>query len=326
MRGAQLRSAIFLAAWLSVFAPVSWAQSDAELALNQARLSYQQDDFAAARTHAQQALQTDPNNPDIHLLLGRTSLQLGQVDEALSAFRKVLQFAPKHVDAARMVAALEGRLGDAQLRLKLVADLIQAGLLKPAERQLAAIRADTSLGNQHQQQILTLQTELALQSGDGTTALAALRELVIRVPDIAKTPAVRLLFARAHVAAGGDGVAAGLAELKDLAEKSPDTPQGQGALLTLLSYRQRQGEDVVKPLAAWIAANPNHPALHTARQHQRTIVEDLLQATLRLPVPAADAKLADTDQAALAAASHALEAFAKTSDQLALVQLLLAHF
>ena len=64
------------------------AQTDAEVAFQQAKVAFANQQFAAARDLLTMASQTDAKNPDIFLLKGKAHYQLGELDEALSAWRR----------------------------------------------------------------------------------------------------------------------------------------------------------------------------------------------------------------------------------------------
>ena len=116
------------------------AQSDAEIAMKGAREAFAADEFEKAVKPAETAAQTDGENPDIHLLLAKSRLQLGDLDESLASFRRVIEIAPKHSYAAQMVKALEGRSDNVALRLKLAADLLSDGMPGPASQELSAVK------------------------------------------------------------------------------------------------------------------------------------------------------------------------------------------
>jgi len=56
-------------------------------------------DFQDALTLFQQALEADPNNPDILNMLAHTQRKLGMLDEALSNYKKALELRPKFPEA-----------------------------------------------------------------------------------------------------------------------------------------------------------------------------------------------------------------------------------
>ena len=86
-----------------------YAQADAQKAYQDAKTAYQAGNFAEARDLAQKAAQTDAKNPEVFLLLGQAAYQLGQVDDAVSAWKQTLVLAPKEPFAARMLDALQAQ-------------------------------------------------------------------------------------------------------------------------------------------------------------------------------------------------------------------------
>lgn len=301
------------------------AQTDADVALQKAREAYAGDQFESARDQAKAASQTDARNPDVWLLLGKAHFQLGELDQALAAWRTLLKLAPNHEYGRRMVAALEGRISDVDVRIRLARVNVREGFTKTARNELASLRSRTSLTSEQRQTVLLLLAEVAVLDGAGTEALAVINELITRIPDTANSVDVRLLTARAQVATGGDLTAFGLAGLTKIVEESADTPNGKVAALELLLHRMSQSEDVVADVVAWVADNATLPATRRARAALRNSVQQYLAGS-RTTGPNPDAELNENDLAALAAAAHAVKVFVDPADQVALTKTLTDHF
>jgi tetratricopeptide (TPR) repeat protein len=108
---------LFAAIWGLGFTGLSWAsgtgapqmESDSgnSGASNQAELSlYQQGlqatkagDFEKARDLFQQALDQDPNNPDILNMLAHSQRKLGKIDDAIDNYKKALAIKPNFPEA-----------------------------------------------------------------------------------------------------------------------------------------------------------------------------------------------------------------------------------
>ncbi|KKK60546.1 hypothetical protein LCGC14_3023270, partial [marine sediment metagenome] len=101
------------------FTPTAMAQVDAQQAYSQAKTSYEADSFEQARDLAQQASETDPENPEVFLLLGKAHYQLGELDEAMAAWRRTLQLAPEQPYAKQMLAVLQDQAAEIDVRIKL---------------------------------------------------------------------------------------------------------------------------------------------------------------------------------------------------------------
>ena len=78
---------VFAYAVLFMLPSFAIAQSDAEIALSNAREAFAAENFEEARDLLITAAQTDARNPDSHLLLGKAHYQLGEVKEAMEAWR-----------------------------------------------------------------------------------------------------------------------------------------------------------------------------------------------------------------------------------------------
>jgi YaiO family outer membrane protein len=69
-------------------------------------------DPAEALRRLERALESEPDNSDIHLQIGLAQLALGRLDEAEAAFRRTLELAPDYEDARLGLARVALRRGD----------------------------------------------------------------------------------------------------------------------------------------------------------------------------------------------------------------------
>ena len=123
-------------ALVAAAAPAALAQSDAQAAFAQAKTAYSAGEFAKARDLAEKAAATDAKNPEVFLLLGRAHYELGELDDAVTAWKQTLALAPTEPFAAKMLEALRGQRSGADLRIKLVEAMI-AEKLFPRHRRSA---------------------------------------------------------------------------------------------------------------------------------------------------------------------------------------------
>lgn len=325
MTGHRARVFLVLTGWcFSSIGSTVHAQSDAEMALSEARMAYANEQFEQARDAAQKASETDAQNPDVFLLLGKAHYQLGELEQAMSAWRTVLELAPDHSYARRMLDALQAGRVEAETQIRVAARLIDDGLL-PAARDDLRTLIGQPLSDAQRDRVFTLLAEIAIQSGDGQEALRLVTQLTARNPDTESTPPVRLLTARAQVVAGGESLRTGLSELTELANTENETREGKVARLELLRHRLSRQEDVVADVAAWIAENETLPESRRARMALSSSVNGFLSKSQSLPAPEADSELNQYDRAAFAAAGHALTAFVDPTGQVALIQTLIDH-
>jgi Flp pilus assembly protein TadD len=75
---------------LLTYVTVVNAQVESQKAYQEAKAAYQAGKFFEARDLAEKASQTDPKNPEVFLLLGQARYQLGQVDDAVAAWKQTL--------------------------------------------------------------------------------------------------------------------------------------------------------------------------------------------------------------------------------------------
>ena len=77
-------------------------------------------DYESALNHLSKALKKDPNNADIHNLLGYSYRKLGNTDKAFEHYRTALRIEPKHRGANEYMGELyleTGQLDKAEERL-----------------------------------------------------------------------------------------------------------------------------------------------------------------------------------------------------------------
>ncbi len=301
-----------------------FAQTDAETALQNARTAFANERFEAARDLLETASQTDAENPDIILLLGRAHYQLGELDQAIAAWRRTLKLAPAHAYAKRMVDTLQGKILDADVRIKVIESLLEEQLPQLAQPEIFSLKRG-SLSRPQLVRLLSLEAQAMIDLGQAGEALKSLRELAVRDPDQSATAHTRLLTGKAKLALGGDSIAEGLAILTAVKAEFADAVEGVAADLALISFRMDQGEDAIDELAAWITANPQHVDRHAARQTMIRAVSVFLQEAARQPIPNKEDALSEVDSRVLAAAEHALTSLKQADDSLQLANQLVAH-
>ena len=287
--------------FLTIISTPAHAQSDAEIALGNARKAFAAEQYEQARDLLITAAQTDAKNPDIHLLLGKSHYQLGDIKQAMLAWQTTLRFAPEQAYAKRMLARLKGEAVDAKTRLALAEALLQDRLYQQAAMELAKVRRETKLTDDERQRLLLLDADLALGIGKAPEALHQLEELAIRYPGQKDKLPAQLLGARAQVAAGGDLLAAGLATLEKLSKA--ETPLGARAELELLAFRFHQSAVGVDVVLGWIEKHAKHPAQPRAREVLLKAIEGLLMATDQGPPAKPKAKLTAEETKALVLAA-----------------------
>jgi tetratricopeptide (TPR) repeat protein len=279
------------------------AQSEAEIAYGEAKTAFEAGQFDKARDLLVTASQTDVKSPDIYLLLGKAEYQLGNIEEAMEAWRRTLRLAPAQAYASRMLEVLTGQAVDADARLRIAAGLLQDGLLQPAANELARVRSEKTLSDEQRVELLLLEAEHHVLSSQANGALEELRQLTVRFPDHTKNLRTRLLSARAQVGSGGDLVPAGLAELKTLVAEHADTPEAAAAEVELILHDLIANPEALPPLVAWIKAHADHGSAGAAR---RRLVE-AIGKLLSMADPAAPigpkVELSETDKLALSTAA-----------------------
>ncbi|MHC4405135.1 MAG: tetratricopeptide repeat protein [Planctomycetota bacterium] len=277
------------------------AQADAQQAFQAAKAAFEAGSFTEARDLAEKASQTDTENPEVFLLLGRAHYQLGELDDAIKAWSRTLALAPEEPYAAKMLDALKAERADVDARIRLVEVLLGERLHEAARKQCAELMAEASLSAVQRAKIITIRAELLLSAGaKGGTAEAQrlVEELRALYPDEADPVQMTLLSGQVKLRLGGESTAEGVAALEKLVADHPNTPAAATARYELISYGRQAGADAewADAMAQWIADNPGHPSVYEAKMG---LITGYLEITRRSGKPAKDGGVSPTDEKAL---------------------------
>lgn len=289
-----------------VFSPTVVAQTDSETALQNGRAAFEQQRFADSVEYLNTASQTDRENPDIYLLLGRAHYQLGDVDAAMKAWNRTLELAPAQAFARRMIDALSGKVVDVDERIDIVQSLIRQRLPRYVPNEIQVLKRKT-LSDAQRVRLLVLEAEALIAAGQGAAALRPLGELVVRDPEMAGTAKAQLLLGQAKLSVP-DSVIEGLAILAEVKTDFPDSAEGQAADLAGIIYRVDRDGGAIDDLLVWVDANPDHPQLPDARIAIVSATTNLLQLGLRQPPAKRSDGLSLLDGQILKAAEYAVTA------------------
>ena len=305
-------------------APPALAQADAQAAFQQAKAAFQAGKFAEARDLAKKAAETDAKNPEVFLLLGKAHYQLGELDDALAAWKRTLALAPEEPFAAKMLEVLRAQRAGADLRIKLVEAMIAEKLFAPAQLECHGLLNDKSLSEAQRAKVMNLQAEIHVQTNQIAEAQKVLREVLILYPKQADPVQTTLLLGQAKLRAGGDATAVGLELLKKLIADHADTAAAATAQFELVSFDLKQGVDQarVDALAKWLAKYPQHGL---ATDAQRTLVESYLALARQGAKPGPQSDLSAADATALTLAVNLAKQQVRAEVTAGLVDTLLKH-
>ncbi|MBN1852575.1 MAG: tetratricopeptide repeat protein [Pirellulales bacterium] len=277
--------------------------ADAEQAMQEARAAYDAKDFEKARDLALKASETDPDNAEVHLLLGLARYQLGEVHDAIAAWKRTLQLAPEQPYAKKILAVLQGQVTTVDTRIKLIELLIQQKLYPPALNECTFLQVDKSMDDRQRAKVMTLQAELLVRIGEHSKADEALQKLLVLHPEHADPIQTTLLLGLAKLGNNAVSRSDGLALLKKVAVEHPDTPAAIWAQYELNAFDLRQGITParVEAMANWVAANRDH---EFANQGRRELLTAYLRLTVQSGKPAPQSNLSPTDEKALALAAE----------------------
>ena len=273
--------------------------ADAEAAMKQARAAYQAADYPLSRDLAKKASETDPNNPEVHLLLGQAHYQLGELDEAITAWKRTLRLAPEQPYAAKMLAVLRGEAVEIDTRIKLIEVMLAERLYDPALGECRKLMADEALSDAQRVKTMTLQAESLVRMHKGPEARTLLHELLERYPRQADPVQTTLLMGEAKLQGDAQSAREALVSLQTLVADHPDTPAAARARYDIITHDPKLADAVhqAEAMANWLAANADHELADDAR---RSLLDTYLTPDGQLPKPTADSQLSPTDVQALA--------------------------
>jgi len=302
----------------------AWAQADAEQLYKAAQAAYQAGQFAEAAEQAERASKTDNRNPEVFLLLGKARYQLGQVDEAIAAWKQTLALAPQEPFAKRMLDALQGGQRDVDTRIALVETMIRERLDAAALRECGKLLADKAPLDAQRAKIMTLQAELNVRAGSYADAQKTLREIQSLYGEHVDEAQTMLLLGQAKLRGGGPAIGEGLELLKQVLKKFPQSPAAPTARLEWLRFDLQQAVtvDLTGTLSHWLRDHPNHPMKNEAR---RTLLDAYLTLALQEARPERKGDLRNADLLAVALGAEICRSTVQADERSAMIQRLLQH-
>ncbi len=241
------KAAFWCCAVLLTSVSMVYAQADAQKAYQEAKSAYQAGKFSEACDLAEKAAQTDPKNAEVFLLLGQARYQLGQVDEALAAWKQTLALAPKEAFAARMLELLQAQRAGVDIRITLIETLLGEKLFDPAQQEAKKLLADKAISDTQRAKLLLLQAEALLGLGKPLEAEKVLSEVAVLYPKQADPVQIKLLLGRAKLNLGQEAAGEGITILKQIAAEHPDSLAGAMARYELIVFNLKQNILPEKP-------------------------------------------------------------------------------
>ncbi|MBN2477177.1 MAG: tetratricopeptide repeat protein [Pirellulales bacterium] len=279
------------------------AQADAGQAYQDAKAAYEAGQFGQARDSAQKASETDPDNPEVYLLLGKAHYQLGELDEAITAWKRTLALAPEQPYAKQMLDVLRGQAAAIDVRIRLIEMMIQERLYAPARTECAELLVDQAPSDAQRARVMILQAESLVRMHKGPDARRVLHELLTSYPQLADPVQSTLLLGEAKLQGDPRSVAEALTLLRKVVADHPETPAAVDAQYDLirhapdLRWEPAQWEaSRAEAMAEWLAAHGDH---RWAQEGRRLVIDAYLALTLRGPKPTAKSDLSPTDVKAL---------------------------
>ncbi len=118
-----------------VISGVAFCQEIAREEFNAGRKAFAEEKYDEALAHFLKARDTDAQNPEVHIWLGKTCLVLGRVDEAVKAWSKALKLAPANKALEERLKRLKGAVTDIDAEIGVVETLLEERLYVHALRK-----------------------------------------------------------------------------------------------------------------------------------------------------------------------------------------------
>jgi len=319
------RMTLFVLAGLVIASPAAvLAQADAKQAFELGKKVFEQGNYEAARDQFAKAAQTDVKNSEVFLWLGKAHYQLGELDEAIAAWKTTRRLAPDNAFARKMLKALRGQQLDADTAIRIIETLIEERLFAAALRDCDELLRDKALTDAQRVKVMALRAAALVETRRPADALAVVRDLLVRYPKLADPAQTGLLMGMAKLRMGGPSLPEGLATLKEVVAKHAGTPAAATAEHELLRFALQQKPDLAaaQAMEKWLEANPKHPKTTEAL---RQVVEGYLAVTRESGPPSADAGPSESDVAALTVAAVLYPLIARVDEARGLTHTLVAH-
>lgn len=163
---------ILMAAWIAnSLSPLNFAEAAGPEQLNEGKATLRGDvnegNLDKALTLLKSAAESMPDSVDAQLTLAECLMKLGQIDEAVAQYRKVLKLSPDHRQAKQIVEALAGKKTTVEQQLSVARELIDSGALSQASSILGHL-AKQPLDTKQRESVKLMRAEAILWSNPPT--------------------------------------------------------------------------------------------------------------------------------------------------------------
>jgi putative PEP-CTERM system TPR-repeat lipoprotein len=215
------------------------APRDSRTSYAKALVLLQERKYPGAREAILEVLKGAPNHVPSLVIAGTAAFHTGAYSEAENHLRKAVGIAPAAVTARRMLAATRLRLGETDLAMKDVKQL------------LATAGEDAS--------VVVLAGEASMAAGDIAEAARYYEKAKALQP---QSPALQTRLAQIRFAAGDREQ--GIKELESASSSNPDAYQADLALIATY-LRQRQADKALEAVKTLEKKQPDNPLTHNLR-------------------------------------------------------------
>ncbi len=239
-------------------AGAAFGQAEAQDAYRKAAAAYAEGRFAEARELAEKAAATDPGNPEPALLLGKAEYQLGNVEAAFTAWKKVAALAPDEPYVHAMLAALSAANAPIDARIAFIRVLRDEGAVAPALQEVDAMLARSALSTSQRAALMMLGAALRLDGGVHDDAVMRAHEALVLYPRDVDRAEAACILGQAKVRKGGPAAQEGRELLAEVVAEHAGTNAAlaaQGELL-MSALKESATAENLAAFERWLAAAP----------------------------------------------------------------------
>lgn len=224
--------------FLLIVSTVAYAAQEAEQAFNDGRKAFNEENYDQALTLFLKAAETDAQNPEVHIWLGKTYLAIGQVDNAIASWEKALELSPGNATLIARIDALKGTKVDAEKRVKCLEALLDEQMYSTViERSQEWLK--TATGNEYRALLQLFVADALCGMGEAQKAFEHITAWKIQYPQAANQDRANLIYGRAL--AGLNRTDEARKQFQDILANNPGTDAALQASFELARLLEKEG-------------------------------------------------------------------------------------
>jgi tetratricopeptide (TPR) repeat protein len=224
--------------FLLFFSTVAYAAQEAEQAFNDGRKAFNEENYEQARDFFLKAAETDAQNPEVHIWLGKTYLALGQIDNAVASWEKALELSPGNATLIARLNALKGTKIDADKRVDCLETLLDEQMYSSViERSQEWLK--TATGDENRALLQLIVADALCGMGEAQKAFEHITAWRIQYPQAANQERANLIYGRAL--AGLNRTDEARKQYQDILAKNPGAAAALQAAFELARLLEKEG-------------------------------------------------------------------------------------